>query len=446
MEAARELDRFIGANASQLSDVESLFVAEATRRFPSDPKNQHRDAASLVHKNIHEIMDKRDALKKAGASEDEISEARDLLRSQLQAQLDELTGRPDYFAKYGSVWSTITRRNSGVRILRSSLLINIVSDFEVLISGLVRAVIETRPEILRSSERRFTYQDIESFVTITEFRRHCGERVAEDLLRGSFNDWMDWLAKRHKIEVVGVTDCPVSLVEVFQRRHLLVHAGGVVNAIYLSNTKGIPDPPEIGHRLRVSSKYLRESVAMLLVAAIKLCVTAARKFAKSPDADLLIDRDLSSLSFGLLLREHYSIVETINEWHLEAVGNDATRIICTVNRWIARKKLHGLEAIRREVEEWDTSTLALRYAATKSALLDRNEDAYQLVKKALESGELPPDGWRNWPVFENVREYALSKGADSTMMMNWPFEAPHSHAGPSVSPDAEHPTPPPNSE
>src|SRR5262245_33022372 len=115
MQAARDLDKFISENATLIGDVERLFAAEAKRRYPGAPPEQHERAASIVHKSVHATMRDRDRLKAEGASEEEIRESRKELLQQLREDLLELTGRPEYYGWYGPIWRTVATRREGTK-------------------------------------------------------------------------------------------------------------------------------------------------------------------------------------------------------------------------------------------------------------------------------------------------------------------------------------------
>ena len=53
---------------------------------------------------------------------------------------------------------------------------------------------------------------------------------------GGFEDWMNWLSTQLKISVPDIT--LDGTMEVFQRRHVIVHSGGFVSPHYLSKAAG----------------------------------------------------------------------------------------------------------------------------------------------------------------------------------------------------------------
>jgi len=410
MQAARDLEQFVELSKYDLLGVEAVFARIAARRMPSVPMEQHKEAASIVHSLIHARMDETEERAEAGANEDELEEIADKYEDEIRKQIAALTGRIEDNYHYSRVWSRTAYSPPGARVLRSSLLMGIVSDFEVFIAALIRAQLAIRPEILRSSEQKYTFQDIDLFETLDEFREYCAERMAENLLRGGFEDWMEWFSNRHKVKIPGVTDTPVELMEIFQRRHLFVHNGGVVNDLYLAKVASLPELPDKGTQLRITGDYLVSSMDRLSVAAVALVAGVWLKLFPTRSAAEELDGLMTSVTYGLLQDGHYEAVRQISEWHQTFVLNDESRIVSMVNAWLSRRVLSGLESVRDEIEAWDTSTLAGRFKLVKLALLEQNEEAYALAKLLLGTDELSESSWHTWPILENVRLFAASEG------------------------------------
>ena len=403
LRAVLDVEEFVTQNAKELNSVEGAFVREAMGCTPGGSPEIQRKVAEYIHPKIHERMNRLKELDANGGDESERAAVGDAWKEEVREGLAKITGDPDDYSRYAAVWNRSARGAGRAVLMRNSLLISSVSDFEVLVSGLVRAFLEVKPEILRASEQKYSMAELEAFATLDEFKAHSREGMADTLLRGGFEDWMDWFGKRHKLPVAGVTDSPAELVEIFQRRHLLVHNAGVVNKFYLSKVSG-GDPPQIGERLRVNHKYLVQAVDSLRLAGIKLSISLLRKLAPD-DEQGHVDHQLGSITYDFLSAGSLQAVVDLNEWHLTFVKDEAHLILAKVNRWTALKKMSGIAAIRDEVTAWNTDVLARRYQLAKLALLDMHEEAIALAKALVDGGELSADDWRNWPMLEWARTY-----------------------------------------
>ncbi|MEE2569567.1 hypothetical protein V1638_09180 [Pseudarthrobacter sp. J64] len=426
MRAIGDVEDFVKENAGSLDSVENSFAVQAKRFYPGLGMEIHRRAADYIHPMVHKHMDGVAALEERGATQAELDEWKHSWDDNMKQRLAELTGEPEYFYKYARVWNRLGNSSVKTRLLRNSLLMAAVSDFEVLVSGLVRAFLTFKPEILRSADTKYSFADIEPFSTVDEFRHHAVENMADMLLRGGFEDWMDWFDKKRKIRVEGVTDNADALMEIFQRRHLLVHNGGVVNRFYLAKVSG-DSVPAAGQVLGVSSKYLKRSLEELTVAGVKLALSLVMKLEPASDDMKVLNHQLHHIGFDFLTAESWHIAFRLNDWHLGFVDDSSTRLVATVNKWVAQKHVAGSESIRLEVEKWDTTTLTDIYKLAKFALLDQDDEAYALVQSLIARDELDLDDWRDWPVLEGVRSYEAANVEERNRLWLASFGDSHHH-------------------
>ncbi len=344
----------------------------------------------------------------------------------MKRKLAELTGDEEYFYKYARVWNSMSTTGEKSKLIRNSLLMAAVSDFEVLISGLVRAFLELRPEIIKSAETKYSFSDLEPFSTLDDFRRHCAENMAETLLRGGFDDWMEWFGSKRKIRVEEVTENAPILVEIFQRRHLLVHNGGKVNKFYLSKVSGNSTPSE-GEVLGVSRTYLKRSLDELTIAGIKLALSLVLKIGSNQKDLEEVDHYIYHLSLDFLTAESWRVAHRLCDWQLSFVQDSETRLIASVNRWVAKKEIDGLESVGEEVEAWDVATLDGRYRLAKYSLLEKNKEAYALAKSLIARGDIDRENWRDWPMLRGVRRYEAENVDEQSRLWVSSFGDEHEH-------------------
>ena len=86
------------------------------------------------------------------------------------------------------------------------------------------------------------------------------------------------------------------------------------------------------------------------------------------------------------------------------VTKEHQRLSLQVNGWQASKRLEGLDAIKNEVEAWDTTALKGPYMAAKAALLEDYDELFALLPMTIEHKELEPVQLREWPLFKEARE------------------------------------------
>jgi hypothetical protein len=413
MDAIRELAQVASSHVETLDDLDSVIAAEAAKYMPDLSEDVRRQAAVVLRENFKGV---RAALATLKTDTGEVGEAerREITsegNQRLSASLRELIDEPLVPLVMIRSWNSANRRPARARVMRKSLLITAVSDFEVLVAALIREFVRTKPEILRSDDERYTLADIDAFGDLEAFRQAVVERFAEGLMRGGFDDWMEWLEKRHKVGLGQITPNPDRLREIFQRRHLLVHNGGVVNQAYLSKTNREP-PFALGTKLGVGDDYLMMAVDALTLAGLQLTAQILRKCFQDDDGEHPADRLIAETAYELLVQNRNDLVIALAQTNADLCLDESDKLYLRVNGWIAQKRVSGVEAIKPEVEAWQTAVLDGRFKLAKLALLDQNAEAYALVKQLLESGDLALSAWRDWPLLEGVRAFELLSSDD----------------------------------
>lgn len=411
MDAVTELAEFADEHISTLDDLLVAVHQLAAQRVPEASDEQHTAAAEAAVRILGEWFDAQTVEAEAEASEESDDETEPSPLERLIGALDEiLPGKgtealTHYLFAYVKARFRPTRRS----ILLASLLTNAVGNFEVLISAVVREFLRLKPEAIRSDDAKYSLAEIEGYETLEEFRAYCAERYAEALLRGGFEDWMAWFGKSLKFGLPEVTTEPVDLREVFQRRHLLVHNGGVVNRLYLNKMSDMRDLPPLGERLTVDAEYLALSVDRLIVAGTLVQVSAMRKLlAVGADGEHPADSVASSAVYDYLEQGRWSLCAQLAAATHEDCFDDYTRYRIRVNGWLARKRMGGVDAIRAEVEPWQVSALSPKFRLAKLILLGAIPEAYELGRALLESDEISSDDWWSWPLLEEVRAHEAS--------------------------------------
>lgn len=416
MEAVAELASFAGDHVRQLDNEDAAIESIAAKRLPHATPEQHRAAVVLVKKTFQAMKDARLAATEEADGEPDEAAVQAVVfpvLDKLREELEQVSRHPDAFIHYVVAYSQAIVRPRRLPVLYSALLTTSVGNFEVLVSGIVREFLRLKPEATRSDDARYSLADIEGFESIQEFREYCAERYAESLLRGSFEDWMDWFEKRLKITLNELTSDPVHVREVFQRRHLIVHNGGTVNRTYLLKMPEIKPAPAMGSQLAVDEDYLSEAVDSLIATGALLSALVMRRLLPSAPEDENADKLMSDACYEFLTQGRWSLVIKITSGMIEGCTSDYSKLVMMVNRWVARKRLNGLDSIRVEVDAWQVSALKPRFLLAKLALLDDVQAAYELAQDLLKGDDLSESDWVRWPLLAEVRAYeASSKGGE----------------------------------
>lgn len=305
--------------------------------------------------------------------------------------------------------SRATLTPPAVPMMQASLLVSLVGEFEVFMGDIARSLLAKNPGLLDQSDRSFTWGEISKFSTLDEFRLSVFERTVEDLLRGSLSDWLSFFETKFKIKRPEVAK-EFGVNEVVQRRHVIVHNGGVVSAQYVDKLQALGNPETVGTKLKVDYAYLSHAADLLFHTAFALTASSSFKMCKDAGLTERIEALIGNRCFFLLQEHRYKLVDEVVKAltsTLERFKNQGSKYVIKVNGWIARKKLYGLDACREEVEKWDVSALSEQYKLAKYALLGQLEQAHELASRLMRDKpeEFPPSYWMTWPLLDEVREF-----------------------------------------
>ncbi|WP_432025231.1 hypothetical protein [Streptomyces sp. 1222.5] len=391
LESIREIADFAAANKESIEPEWKATVTIEAPDIAGVPAERTRSAVAAMGEYIKALVAVGHEF---GLTEGSpaVEEARKAAVAELNQKLDQkftqLSDENFDAASYASQMLSMhaPRRRTGV--ILSSLLTSAVGDFEVLFSQMVGMYFALRPQALSSRELQFSWEDIRQFDSIEELRSFHADRQVEQLMWKGFDDWMDWLEKKMKIKLSDVALDSDAVAEVFQRRHIIVHNGGRVSRQYLLKAPGVSPKPAIGVKLTVNKGYLEKALDQLFTLGTLLASSVFFKLATGEGVRGQGEIWLTSLTHNMLLNNRWEPALRIANAGSSLFRTDAGRLAMRLNSWAAKKKIHGVNSIKAEVERWDTSALRDDYRMSRLALLDDFDGAWEIAKKLLMAGDM----------------------------------------------------------
>jgi hypothetical protein len=291
-------------------------------------------------------------------------------------------------------------------ILRNGALVLAVSYLDVLVADLAREFYTRFPGVLTSEERTISFADLITLGSIEAAREQVLSREIDSLLRQNFDQQLDFFRKKLKVHLSALDPHRDRLIESIQRRHLLVHAGGIVSKQYIERVS--PDllkefEVQLGKPVRVSPKYLRRAIDRVNLTGIVLIQQCWRKWlpAEGAEADSLLSDNL----FDSIKDGRFVAAQHIGEFaRTLELGADSTRRNLLLNLAQAYK-WDGQPAKTEEIlKEADWSSCGLRYTLAIAALRDEGDKFFGIVDRALAAEELQAEHLRSWPIFQAMRQ------------------------------------------
>ena len=305
-----------------------------------------------------------------------------------------------------------TRPSVGAGYLHSSLLMILVGELEMFINQVARACFEARPTALDQGERTLTWADIANYDSIADLRDWVVDRTIEDLLRGSLLDWVSFFEKRFGISEIKAARS-FEAVESVQRRHCIVHNAGMASQQYIDKLADFPIEVELNDELNVDAAYLNRAADTMFLVGYSLAWALGMKLNPEPEWNDHLVSDLTNRTLFLLQEQRFDLVRRIGDSvplaSMKGENGEYCAFVFRVNRWLAFKELGEFGQVRKEVEAYPVSTRSNAYKLAKAALLDENDEAYELAQRMIRDGDLLQSHLLTWPLLRGVRDVARAR-------------------------------------
>ncbi|MBD1854522.1 MULTISPECIES: hypothetical protein [Leptolyngbya] len=289
-------------------------------------------------------------------------------------------------------------------LLYQNALISLVSAVEWFLSQLLHEYFNLHPDAAGIRNRSLTLNELQAIGTVDEARNYLIDLRIEEVLRGSFSDWITFFKEHLKLSMDGyLLKEEIYLIEICQRRNLFVHNGGMVNKIYLNKvTRDLHPEAQIGKEVGISQEYLDQAINRFEKFLSLLCFELWKSLRPTDEerGQALID-----VAYKNLCSERWSIAESISFFLINDKRlSESSRLTGQINYWQSLKWQDNFDKARKEIEAADFSAKGMIFRLAKLVLLDDEKQCFELLPILLDTGALTEDDLRSWPLFRNIRQ------------------------------------------
>jgi hypothetical protein len=289
-------------------------------------------------------------------------------------------------------------------LLHGSLLTVAIASFEFLLAGLYGEHLIKYPNQLEGEEKEFSLSDLTEIGSIDDARRLLAERRVDAFMRRGVTDWSKWSENTLGRSFQDLCLDYDRFNEALQRRHIVVHNGGLVSRLYLERVPStFPEHPKLGSDLPITTEYMGHALDELEVLGFGLSALAWSRW--EPDGSEDASSFLNSRIYDLLKAQRFAPAMKLACLGEHLRSSDSRRWMIAVNGWIAQKRLEGLESCKSTISSWDTTALSERYKLAKACLLEESDEAFRLLALVVGDAETdlsPGEVW-DWPLLDNLR-------------------------------------------
>lgn len=294
------------------------------------------------------------------------------------------------------------KTNYQKELLYKNAFIGLLSSVEWFYSQVLHFYYDKHPEAAGIKKKTMTLEDLKTFGTVQDAEKFLIDSKIEEVFRAGFDAWMDILKDEVKLKLPYVRPFFNELLEVYQRRNLLVHNGGIVNSIYISKVSSeISKDLKIGDKLTITSEYLENAICKLHIVFTLIAAELWKKLEPNEESRAEI---LNSIAYRNMNQGRWEV----SEWLSCFIKDDENlksrvKTVGQLNFWHSRKKRGNRELVIGEVLKADFTDKSLRYQLAVSALTDNKEEFFELLPETLRTKSLEIEELLEFPIFDEMR-------------------------------------------
>jgi hypothetical protein len=290
-----------------------------------------------------------------------------------------------------------------VRILSNSALMALISIVEWALAQLFHLYFEKFTGAVGDSDPFFSLEQLKRFKDVNEARDALIDHRVDGLMRESLEYWLRFLKEQTKLGLGYLDASKDEIREIFLRRNLVVHTGGIVNSIYLRDVaESLRKDLKVGNKVDVSREYLARAIDLL---DYGFTLVISEMWKKLDALDEQRATDLLPIGFAHLEAGRWECARYVNDFVVRDKGlSENIRLRAQINYWQSFKWEGRYEEVRQEVEAADFSAKAPVFQFAQAALKDDYDLCFKLLPPLLANGVLTTDSLETWPLFKNLRQ------------------------------------------
>lgn len=287
-------------------------------------------------------------------------------------------------------------------LLYKNAFIGLLSSVEWFYSQVLHYFYDKHPEAAGIKKKTMTLEELKTFKNVEDAEKYLIDNKIEETFRAGFDTWMDLLKEEVKLKMPYLKPFYDELQEIYQRRNLLVHNGGIVNSIYISKVADEAKKEiKIGDRLTITADYLENAICKLHIVFTLIAAELWKKLEPEEEKRAVI---LNAIAYKNMLQKRWLVAE----WLSCFIKDDEklksrVKTVGQLNFWLCHKKKGNKILVDSEIAKADFSDKSLRYQLAISALTDNKEDFFEILPEALRTKSLDIEELLEFPIFEDMR-------------------------------------------
>lgn len=297
----------------------------------------------------------------------------------------------------------ISPRNYEILSRSSFLMLN--NYFEYLIADLLSYYYNKFKNSLNEKEFKFTLKELNEYDSIEEATKDLIVKEVESLIiEKSFNELLEHFEEKLSISLEKDLIKWDEIIEIRERRHLIVHNSSIVNKKYISRTKN-PFNYQIGDIVHIDKDYFLKSWSQFKLAGQLLIFNCWGNWDKDNVDNAIYEimiqtfEDLNSKNYDLVCKtcKYSEQIEPKNEDQEDYI------LRIKVNNAISLKKQNKDNEVKKVLKKIKVGTATPIFKIAHNILSDKHDDLEELFTQAIIVDKLNIDSYLEWPIFDFIR-------------------------------------------
>lgn len=309
--------------------------------------------------------------------------------------------------RFLTIMEELSLSESGLRalLLRSGCLVLLVSTLELLVAELIREYLRVYPKALASRNKSIEWKQLLNFRSLDEFINTAISQYVEEVMRNGIDGWAEFFDQHVVAPERCVPDWD-SLYEAFQRRHVIVHNGGLADRHYLNKVSRnwlAKQTPQIvpGTYLVPQIDYLDEKIWLFLISGLLMCDAV---WAKLVDNGRIRENVLRNLLHDLLrMSEWNAALLLCKELLAKSRLTMASQIMFRMDACLCKKKLSQEYDIVEDLADFDPSIYDAKFVLAYYALCDDRDRFFEYLREVITTKQISEEDLEGWPIFDDMR-------------------------------------------
>ena len=300
-------------------------------------------------------------------------------------------------------WQKISPRNYEILSRSSFLMLN--NYFEYLIADLLSYYYNKFKSSLNDKTFKITLKELSEYETIEEASKSLILKEVEGLIiEKSFDQLLEHFENQLGISLENNLIHWNHIIEIRERRHLIVHNSSIVNKKYIART-GNPYEYKVGDTIHINDEYFQKSWNELKLAGQLLTFNCWGKWDKE-NVDIAVYELMIQTFEDLKIEEFDLVIKTCkycDQITPKSEDQEDYLLRIKVNHAIALKKKNRKKDLEKILKQIKIGTATPIFKIVHQILKDDYRELEENFKKAILLDELNIDFYLEWPIFDFVR-------------------------------------------